>query len=315
MIKPDDGYIAFIVNPKSGATHSGIQTRPLEKYLASRGFEVRANLTSSLEDACELATEAAVDYNCAVVIAAGGDGTIREVAHGLEGSDKPLLIIPQGTENLLANELGYDHRLDTVIKIFEAGFTKYLDLGRVNGRCFTCVAGFGYDGQVVAKVHRARDGHISHMDYFWPVWRSFWAYKFEPMKVTADGNEIFNDRGLVFVGNISRYALGLNILYRADYSDGLLDICIYKCSSHLHLLKHSVLTLAKRHWKENDVIYLQAKNVTVTAESDNIKTEIDGDPGPRLPVNIEVVPQAVKVLVPKGAKPAGLRTRILRALK
>ena len=81
MIKPDDGYIAFIVNPKSGATHSGIQTRPLEKYLASRGFEVRANLTSSLEDACELATEAAVDYNCAAVVAAGGDGTIREVAH------------------------------------------------------------------------------------------------------------------------------------------------------------------------------------------------------------------------------------------
>ena len=59
MIKPEDGYIAFIVNPKSGASHSGIQTRPLEKYLASRGFEVRANLTSSLEDACELATEAA----------------------------------------------------------------------------------------------------------------------------------------------------------------------------------------------------------------------------------------------------------------
>lgn len=315
MIKPDDGYIAFIVNPKSGASHSGIHTRPMEKYLASRGFEVRANLTSSLEDACELATEAAVDYDCAVVVAAGGDGTIREVAHGLEGSDKPLLIIPQGTENLLANELGYDHRLDSVIKIFEAGFTKYLDLGRANGRCFTCIAGFGFDGQVVAKVHRARDGHICHMDYFWPIWRSFWAYKFEPMKVTADGNEIFNDRGLVFVGNISRYALGLNILHKADYSDGLLDVCIYKCRSHVHLLKHSVLTIAKRHWKKNDVISLQAKKVTVAAESEAIATEIDGDPGPRLPVNIEVVPRAVKVLVPQGAKPAGLRTRILRALK
>ncbi len=315
MIKPDDGYVAFIVNPKSGASYSGMQTRPLEKYFASRGFEVRANLTRSLEDACELATDAAVDYNCAVVVAAGGDGTIREVAHGLEGSDKPLLIVPQGTENLLANELGYGHRLDTVVKIFEAGFTRNLDLGRANGRCFTCIAGFGFDGQVVAKVHRARDGHICHMDYFWPVWRSFWAYKFEPMKVTADGSEVFNDRGLVFVGNISRYALGLNILHRADYSDGLLDICIYKCHSHLRLLKHSLLTLAKRHWNKRDVIYLQAKNVTVSADSDSITTEIDGDPGPRLPVSIEVVPQAVKVLVPEGAKPAGLRTRILRALK
>jgi len=315
MIKPDDGYVAFIVNPKSGASHSGMQTRPLEKYFVSRGFEVRANLTKSLDDACELATEAAVDYNCAVVVAAGGDGTIREVAHGLEGSDKPLLIVPQGTENLLANELGYDHRLDTVVRIFEAGFTRNMDLGRANGKCFTCIAGFGFDGDVVAKVHRARGGHICHMDYFWPIWRSFWAYKFEPMKVTVDAKEVFEGRGLVFVGNISRYALGLNILHRADYSDGLLDVCIYRCNSHFRLLKHSLLTLMKKHWNRQDVIYLQAKNITVSADSDTIITEIDGDPGPQMPVNIEVVPQAVKVLVPENAKPAGLRTRILRALK
>ncbi len=315
MIKPDDGYIAFIVNPKSGCCHSGLQSQLLERYLAANGFEVKANLTKSLEDAAELATEAAVDYNCAVVVAVGGDGTVREVAHGLEGSDKPMLIVPQGTENLLANELGYDHKFETVIKTFEAGYTRNLDLGRANGKCFTCIVGFGYDGDVVAKVHRARDGHICHMDYFWPVWRSFWAYKFEPMKVTADGKEIFNDRGLVFVGNISRYALGLNILHKADYSDGLLDVCIYKCRTHSGLLKHSALTVMKQHWNKPNVVYTQAKNITVTADSADINTEIDGDPGPGLPVDIEVIPQAVKVLVPENAKPAGLRTRIIRALK
>jgi YegS/Rv2252/BmrU family lipid kinase len=315
MIKPDDGYIAFIVNPKSGASHSGLQSQPLEKYLAEKGFEVRANLTKSLNDACELATEAAVDFNCSVVVAVGGDGTIREVAHGLEGSDKPMLIVPQGTENLLANELGYDHKFETVIKTFEGGFTRVMDLGRINGKCFTCIAGFGYDGDVVDKVHSARDGHICHMDYFWPIWRSFWAYKFEPMKVVADGKEIFNDRGLVFVGNISRYALGLNILHNADYSDGVLDICIYKCGSHTRLLKHSLLTIVKKHWNKKDVVYTQAKKIRVTAESTDIKTEIDGDPGPSLPVDIEVVPKAVKVLTPENAKPAGLRTRVIRALK
>ncbi len=156
MIKPDDGYIAFIVNPKSGCCHSGLQSQLLERYLAANGFEVKANLTKSLEDAAELATEAAVDYNCAVVVAVGGDGTVREVAHGLEGSDKPMLIVPQGTENLLANELGYDHKFETVIKTFEAGYTRNLDLGRANGKCFTCIVGFGYDGDVVAKVNKAQ---------------------------------------------------------------------------------------------------------------------------------------------------------------
>ena len=71
----------------------------------------------------------------------------------------------------------------------------------------------------------------------------------------------------------------------------------------------------KQHWNKPNVVYTQVKNITVTADSSDINTEIDGDPGPGLPVDIEVIPQAVKVLVPESAKPAGLRTRIIRALK
>ncbi|MHC4458698.1 MAG: diacylglycerol kinase family protein [Planctomycetota bacterium] len=99
-MKPDDGYICYIVNPKSGATSSKEVGRNFEQYLVKKGFEVRVSLTSCLEDACEFATDAAVDYDCALVVVVGGDGTVREVAHGLEGSDKPLLIVPCGTENL-----------------------------------------------------------------------------------------------------------------------------------------------------------------------------------------------------------------------
>ena len=151
-MKPDDGYIAYIVNPKAGATSSKLIGRRFEQHLVRKGFEVRGSLTRSLTHACELATDAAVDYNCAMVVAVGGDGTIREVAHGLEGSNKPLLIIPHGTENLLANELGFDERLKTIIRTFEAGYIRPLDLGRANGKCFTSIAGFGFDGRVVARV-------------------------------------------------------------------------------------------------------------------------------------------------------------------
>ena len=74
-------------------------------------------------------------------------------------------------------------------------------------------------------------GHIDHFDYFWPIWRTFWEYKFRPMCVEVDGEEIFDGPGLVFVGNISRYAIGLQILHYADFGDGLLDVCVYKCAS------------------------------------------------------------------------------------
>lgn len=313
-MKPDDGYIAFILNPKSGQSSSKLTGRQFEQYLVGKGFEVRANLTTSLENACELATDAAVDYNCALVVVVGGDGTVREVAHGLEGTDKPLLIVPYGTENLLASELGFDEKLGTIIRTFEAGYIRPLDLGSANGKCFTSIAGFGFDGQVVKRVSRKRKGHIDYFDYFWPIWRTFWDYKFDSMRVQVDGEEIFDGRGLVFVGNISRYAVGLQILQHADYSDGVLDICIYKCASQLKLAELSIITILKQHAERHDVIYRQGKSITVSSDVAGIETEIDGDPGPDLPVEIKVIPQAVNCLVPEGAKPAGMRTRFIRAL-
>ena len=313
-MKPGDGYIEYIANPKSGATSSKMVWRRFEQYLVKKGYEVRGNFTRSLSHACELATDAAVDYDCAMVIAVGGDGTVREVAHGLEGSNKPLLILPGGTENLLANELGFDEKLNTIIKAFEAHYVRPLDLGNVNGRCFTSIAGFGYDGEVVKKVSEQRDGHIDHYDYFWPIWRSFWSYEFDPMRVEVDGEEVYDGPCLVFVGNISRYAIGLQILHYANYSDGLLDVCIYKCGSQAHLLKHSLLTIFKLHAIGRDVIYRQGKKISVTSDMDKIRTEIDGDPGPSLPVEINVIPHAVNCIVPENAKPAGMRTRIRRAI-
>jgi len=313
-MKPDDGYIAYIVNPKAGASSSKLTGRQFQQYLVEKGFDVRVSLTTCLEHACELATDAAVDYDCALVIVVGGDGTVREVAHGLEGSSKTLLVVPCGTENLLANELGFDEKLKTLVKAFEAGYIRSLDLGSANGRCFTSIAGFGFDGDVVKRVSQQRKGHIDYFDYIQPIWRTFWDYKFDTMRVEVDGKGIFDGHGLVFVGNISRYAAGLQILHHADFSDGLLDVCVYKCASQLHLLKHSVMTVLKQHADSGDVIYRQGKSITVSSETAGIKTEVDGDPGPALPVQISVIPQAVNVMVPEGAKPAGIRTRIMRAL-
>jgi YegS/Rv2252/BmrU family lipid kinase len=312
-MKPSDGYISYIVNPVSGSGSQRLMSRRFRSYLARKSFRVNLSFTESLEHACELATDAAVDFNCAMVVVAGGDGTVREVAHGLEGSDKPMLIVPCGTENLLANELGFDEKIQTLIEAFKAGISRPLDLGTVNGKCFTSITGFGFDGEVVKLVSEQRSGHIDYFDYFWPIWRTFWKYEFSPIKVVVDDEQIFEGPSLVFVGNISTYAAGLGILHKADYSDGLLDVCIYKCASQLHLVKHSVATIFKQHAKGRDVIYLQGRNIKVTSDVD-IPTEIDGDPGPALPVEIGIIPQAVKCIVPEKAKPAGIRTRIIRAI-
>ena len=132
----------------------------------------------------------------------------------------------------------------------------------------------------------------------------------EQYKVATDGD----GPCLVFVGNISRYAAGLHILRYADYGDGLLDVCIYKCGSKSQLLKHSAMTLLKRHSYGGDVIYKQGKHILISSEDSDIPSQIDGDPGPGLPADIHVIPHAVKMMVPEHTVSAGIRTRIVRAI-
>jgi len=313
-MKPQDGYIQYIVNPKAGASSSKWLVSQFKDYLTGRGYDVRVAFTESLEHACELATRGAVDFDCALVVGAGGDGTLREILHGLEGTNALFLPIPCGTENLLANELGFDLHLQTLIDAFEGDCIKSLDLGVVNGQCFTSVAGFGFDGAVIERLHRTRTGHISHLSYFWPIWRTFWEHRFPAMQVIADDKEIFNDRGMVFVGNLSRYAVGLNICRHADFGDGLLDVCIFRCHDQARLIGHSINVLLKRHTRTQNVIYTQCRSVQVTPADGPIYCQIDGDPGPVLPAQIRVLEQAIRVLVPPGAKPAGVRTRLKRMI-
>lgn len=307
-------HITFIVNPKSGASSFSELAYNFKNYLVKSGYKVIVRYTRSLSHAQELSRQAVEACDCAMIIAYGGDGTIREVIHGMQGSDKPLMILPGGTENLLANELGLDENLKTYIKTFEEGFCKKLDLGRVDGRFFTCVMGAGIDGDIVHLFASQREGHISHLDYFWPIWRVFWSHRFPAFKVTADNELVYQGRGMVFVGNISRYAVGLEILKKANYSDGSLDICFLKCTSRLHLVKHALSILLKQHIKCSDVVYRQAKEVVIESQADDVRTEIDGDPGPELPARVSLIHDAVTVMVPQNGKPAGIRTRIKRIL-
>jgi diacylglycerol kinase family enzyme len=314
MIEPKAGYVACIINPKAGASSAKLVVRQFLAWLTEEGYAVRAMETKSLEHARELALGAGGDGGCSCVVAAGGDGTIREVAQGLQGSGRPLLVIPAGTENLLAGELGLDDELGMLTKTFRECFMRDLDLGMANGRCFTSIAGVGFDGDVVRLVSAGRDGHIQHLDYFWPIWRTFFSARFPVMRVEADDKTVFEGPCLAFVGNISRYAMGLQILGKADFGDGLLDVCVYRCSSKPQLVKHSLMTVLKRHVSSRGVTYCNAACVRITTPEADVATELDGDPGPSLPLEVSIIPRAVTVIVPRGARPAGMRTRLKRML-
>ena len=285
----------IIINPHSG---SGLQRGRLTEFvslLRRRGRQVVEYVTTAPGDATRYAASACSDADA--VVAWGGDGTVREIAASLAGTGVPILPCPLGTENLLARELNipsYPHRL---AEILDAGLTRELDIGIVNGRTFLLIMGIGFDGEVVRRLASVRRGHITHLSYFWPIWRTFWEHNFPRIRVMVEGREIYNDFGLAFVGNVSRYAVGLRICHNALFDDGLLDLVVFSCDRQSGLMLHAAWTLLRRHPLKGNVLYRQVRQLRI--ESDGpAPSQIDGDVGPNLPVDISVHPGKLKVLVP-----------------
>ena len=258
------------------------------------------NITRSLEHAGELARRAK-EEGAGTVIVSGGDGTVRTVVEAMAHSGMPVLIIPTGTENLLACEFGLSGSVESSLDTLDHGKIRHLDLGRVNDRYFMAVAGVGFDGEVIRRLQKIRKGHITQSDYFWPICRAFWEYRSPRIRVVADGQTISDEPSMVFVGNISRYAAGLGILPDADGSDGWLDLTIYKYQHRYQLIGHSVLTALHRSHTSKSAIRLRCRQVSITSSQPGIPVQLDGDPGPSLPLHIQIDPAAAQIITPPPA--------------
>jgi diacylglycerol kinase (ATP) len=295
--------IHVIVNPKSGA---GLQRWNLSEFCArlrAGGQAVVEHQTTGPGDATAYA--AGVIRQASAVVVWGGDGTVREAASALVGSPVPLLACPVGTENLLAKELGIPAEPRRLAAIVAAARTVDCDVGTVNGRNFLLIMGVGFDGEVVRRLAAIRRGNISHLSYFWPIWRTFWEHDFPRLWIVADGQEVFNDYGLAFVGNISRYAVGLRICSEARYDDGLLDLVVFTCQEQTGLLLHAAWTLLRRHPLKGNVIYRRIRSARIQTDRP-VPSQTDGDVGPNTPLDIAVGTGRIRLLVGPARRPPSL---------
>jgi len=284
----------MIVNPVSGGADNRGLVAALQARLRGLGRESDALFTAARGDARRFAAGVAADTP--VVLAIGGDGTVNEVIDGLVGRPVPVLIVPRGTENLLGKYLRIPISLEWLAAAANWPRTIEFDVAVANDRHFLCVSGVGFDAEVIRRLEHRRRGHIGYNDYFWPLWRTFWGWRFPPIRIEADGKAVFDDRGLAFVGNANRYAFNLGILRDARPDDGLLDLCIYRCGWQGRLLVHSANTLLGRHIGRPGVIYLKAQRVRIWSPR-VLPVEIDGELYGVTPIDYSVLPQAARLVV------------------
>lgn len=285
--------VAAIVNPVSGRRDLTPLVVRVGRFITEAGATFLLHRTQRAGEATTIASRLADEVEA--VLVAGGDGTVCEVVNGLAGRRVPMLVLPAGTENLLARELGVPRSPREAARALLYGDVYHCDVGVMNERRFLVVAGVGFDAECVYRMARMRRGHITHWDYFWPIWRSFWAHKFPRLRVEAEDDCIFEGRGFVLIGVMPRYSVGMRILADAVPDDGLLDICVFPCVSRWRLIGHAFRVFTRRHIGRGGVVYRQARSARIESP-DNAPIEVDGEVAGRTPAVISIERKAAGFL-------------------
>lgn len=298
--------ILVIMNGKAGG---GYQLPPLARRLLKMRGTRKVSAAQALEtivkafSACairpeivwtqhaghatQLARQAAKD-NYDVVVAAGGDGTINEVVNGLATSNTALGVIPFGTANLLASELGIPPDVNLACQVIARGETRRIDTACVNDRHFTVMAGIGFDAHVVSQVDTRIKSRWGALAYPLIALRELLRYPFRRIRVrTEQGQDL--QAFFVFVQNTKLYASGHSLSPNSRIDDGELEVLLFPTRNIFSLMLYLLSKNKSRHCiKMEGVKSLEIKS--------NHAIQIDGEYACRGPATIRVEPAALAVL-------------------
>jgi len=290
--------LAAIFNPVSAGGRFKKDLPLIVGSLRGLGFEVHEMPTEATGHAIELAREA-VARGYETVCAIGGDGTVNEVVNGIAGSGATFAIIPTGTVNVLAMELGIPLDPPDACQLAAQGHAIDIDLGRAGDRYFALMAGAGLDAAVISAMNPALKRALKEAAFAIQGVASYFAGDFPRMLVAAEEASV--EGYFVVVGNSSNYGGAFGITPVADMRDGLLDVCVLTDKSFLQMSYYWLAALVSSHLKHPKVEYFRTERVDLSlapGEEGEVLVQTDGEMAGRLPLTIEVAPLALNVITP-----------------
>ena len=289
--------LAAIFNPQSGGGGYKRDVPLIFAALRGFGYAVEEMQTTEPGDDTRLAREA-VNAGFDVVCAVGGDGTVNETINGLAKSDVPLAIIPTGTVNVLAMELGIPLEPPDAVKLLEAGTVSWIDLGLAGDRYFGLMAGVGMDAAVVASLNPTMKKALKEAAFAVQGLGTYLTHEDPLFRVTCKERTV--EGYFAVFGNSSNYGGAFGITPLADMRDGLLDVCVLKDKSFVSTVWYWTAALINAHIKHPKVEYFRTESASVvTVEGDKeVLVQTDGEIAGKLPMECKVVPRALRVVVP-----------------
>ncbi len=297
----------LIYNPAAGR-RLGRRLR-IEPVLAAlgRGVEtVEAAPTTGPGVATELGRRAGLE-GFDLVAVCGGDGTVNEVANGLVGGSVPLAVLPAGTANVLALELGLARDPERAAAAVPHLEPLSVSLGRLRPagapeRYFLLMAGAGLDASIVRHLDLRLKSRLGILSYWWAGAGELGRPR-RPFQVTFDGRRLESTFALAALS--SYYGGGLRLARRAHLLSGRLELVLFHSRSTTRYLVYLAAAACGRLEQLPDVTFSAAGRLTMTNQGlDPVYVQVDGELAGRLPAEIELVPAALTLLAPPAYRGA-----------
>lgn len=280
-----------ILNP-AARSEKGKRWRARVESVA-RGCVICA--TSRAGEAEALARNAA-EEGFEKIVAAGGDGTINEVVNGLAGSNAALGLLPIGTMNVFATELGLPaHDLQLCWNIIQGENTRLVDLPSANGKHFVQLAGVGLDAQVVQETSLTLKRNFGPLSYL--ISAAQIAARQPPRLFLESENSPIKEGSFVLVGNGRLYGGPFPFFKQAIIDDGLFDVIVFKQLGYLEIIKYLQDVVFSSEIRVPEIEYFQTRRLRVTSDSE-VPVELDGELVGSCPVEFQVREKTLRVLTP-----------------
>jgi diacylglycerol kinase (ATP) len=303
----------LIYNPTSGGKRHRrfTEVEQAARLLKDAGIAVELAPTTAPGAATKTARQA-VEQRRGMVIACGGDGTINEIVNGLAGSQVPMALLPAGTANILAKELGIPWDIPRAARLIPGGEIRRIALGMASplngnhspamskeGRYFLSVAGAGPDGAIVNGVSHELKSNTGVFAYWAEGFRQLFSYGFPEMRIRSGGQE--RKATIIVVGRTAHYGGPFKITTEASLFEDSFEFLTHSNRSRLgYLACLPAMWLGTLRSMNGIETWKATETICEPAGSDPVYAQVDGEPVGQLPLAFRIVPDALSIVTPQS---------------
>ena len=245
--------------------------------------------------------EQAIENGAELIFVWGGDGMVQRCVDALANSDATIAIVPAGTANLFASNLGIPRKLAAAVDLGFNGDRRRFDVGRMNGERFAVMAGLGFDARVIGGADRKMKNRLGRSAYIWSATRNLRMNPFQA-RIDVDGRKWYDGKAsCILCGNVGKAFGGIEIFDEARTDDGLLEVGVAHADGIIQWGRTFARLRFSSASKSPFVHMTKARSVEVTLRK-KVLYELDGSSRTKQKkFRIEIEPAAVSICVPAKA--------------